>query len=83
MDGAGRAIPWSQVKSVHVKYIFRRDGDYVDQVIVGRKGMPTKEIGVSGLANGIFLPRLLAYAAARQGVMVTGYREEGGGIPGG
>jgi hypothetical protein len=27
------------------------------------------------------LPRLLAYAAARQGVMVTGYHKDGGGIP--
>jgi hypothetical protein len=36
---------------------------------------------VSGLANGIFLPVPLAYAAGRQGVMVTGYRKDGGGIP--
>jgi hypothetical protein len=79
----GELIPWPQVKSIHMTYIFRRDGDYVHEVIVGRKGMPTKEIGVSGLANGIFLPRLLAYAAGRPGVMVTGYREDGGGIPGG
>ena len=62
-------------------YILRKDGDYVHEVIVGRNGEPTREIGVSGLANGIFLPGLLAYAAARQGVMVTGYRKEGGGIP--
>ena len=79
----GEPIPWSQVKSIHLTYILRKDGDYVHEVIVGRKSGPTREVSVSGLANGIFLPRLLAYAAARQGVMVTGYREEGGGIPGG
>jgi hypothetical protein len=79
----GDLVPWSQVKSIHLTYIFGKDGDYVHEVIVGRNGMPTREIGVSGLANGIFLPRLLAYAAGRQGVMVTGYRKDGGGIPGG
>jgi hypothetical protein len=49
------------------------DGDYVYEIIIGRKGQPTEEVGVSGLANGIFLPVLLACAAGRQGVMVTGY----------
>jgi hypothetical protein len=38
-----------------VTYILRKDGDYVHEVIVGRNGGPTREIGVSGLANGIFL----------------------------
>jgi hypothetical protein len=28
-----------------------------------------------------FLPVLLAHAAARQGVMVTGYHKDGGGVP--
>jgi hypothetical protein len=77
----GELIPWAQVKSIHLTYISQSDGDYVDEVIVGRKGLPTVEIGVSGLANGIFLPRLLVYAAARQGVLVTGYHKDGGGIP--
>jgi hypothetical protein len=43
------------------------------QIIIGTKGQPTEEVGVSGPANGIFLPVLLAYAAGRPGVMVTGY----------
>jgi hypothetical protein len=67
-------IEWPQVKSVHLTYIGSQDGDYADQVIVGRKGMPTTEISVSGLPNGIFLPHLLAHVAGRQGVMLTGYR---------
>jgi hypothetical protein len=45
--------------------------------------MTGTEISVSGLTSGIFLPRLLAFAAARQGVMVTGYHKDGGGIPAG
>ena len=77
----GELIPWSQVKSIHMTYILRKDGDYAHQVIVGVKGLPTREVGVSGLPNGIFLPRLIAFAAAGQGVTVTGYRRDGGGIP--
>ncbi len=42
--------------------------------------VPLVAIGVSGLPDGIFLPRLLAYADARQGVMVTGYREPCAGL---
>lgn len=77
----GVLIPWSRVKSLHMTYAGRTDGDYVHEIIIGSKDRPTEEIGVSGLANGIFLPVLLAYAAGRQGVMVTGYRKDGGGIP--
>jgi hypothetical protein len=77
----GELTPWSQVKSIHMLYIFKADGDYVDEVTVGLRGLPTEQIRISGLANGIFLPHLLAYAAARQGVMVTGYHKDGGGIP--
>ena len=62
-------------------YIFKTDGNYVDEVTVGLRGLPDARIRISGLANGIFLPHLLAYAAARQGVMVTGYHKDGGGIP--
>jgi len=74
----GVLIPWSRVKSLHMTYAGRTDGDYVHEIIIGSKGRPTEELSVSGLANGIFLP---AYAAGRQGVMVTGYRKDGGGIP--
>lgn len=77
----GDPIPWSQVKSIHLTYIGDKDGDYVHEIIVGRKGGPTEEISVAGLANGLFLPALLAHAAARQGVLVTGYHKTGGGIP--
>lgn len=79
----GEPVPWPQVKSVHVTYIRKKDGNYAHEVIVGGKGLPTTEIGVSGLPNGIFLPRLLAFAADREGIMVTGYREDGGGGPAG
>jgi hypothetical protein len=77
----GGLIPWSRVKSLHMTYIGSTDGDYVHEIIIGSRGRPTEELSVSGLANGIFLPALLAYAAGRQGVMVTGYRKDGGGIP--
>lgn len=77
-------IPWPEVKSIHMTYIFEKDGDYVHEVIVGSKGgRPTREIAVSGLPNGIFLPRLIAFAAAREGIMLTGYRKDDGGIPAG
>lgn len=78
---AGEPIPWSRVKSIHMTYIGDKDGDYVHEIIVGRRGEPTEEISVSGLANGLFLPALVAHAAARQGVLVTGYHKTGGGIP--
>jgi hypothetical protein len=71
---AGELIEWPQVKSIHLTYIGGKDGGYAHEVIIGRKGQPTQEIGVSGLPNGIFLPHLLAHVAARQGVMLTGYR---------
>jgi hypothetical protein len=74
VSAPGELIEWSRVKSVHLTYIGGKDGDYADQVIIGRKGMPTTEISVSGLPNGIFLPHLLAHVAARQGVLLTGYR---------
>ena len=79
----GEPVPWRRLKSVHLTYILKKDGDYVHEVIVGGDGLPTTEIGVSGLPNGIFLPRLLAFAAAREGIMVTGYRKDGGGGPAG
>jgi hypothetical protein len=79
--GADNPIPWSLVKSVHMTYIGDQDGEYVDEIIVGRKDGPAEKISVSGLPNGLFLPALLAHAAARQGVLVTGYHKTGGGIP--
>jgi hypothetical protein len=77
----GELTPWSQVKSIHMTHIGAKNGDYVHEIIVGRKGLPTEEIRIDGLANGIFLPVLLAHAAAGQGVLVTGYHKNGGGIP--
>jgi hypothetical protein len=77
----GELIPWAQVKSVHMTHILKSDGDYVHEVIVGRKGMPTMEIAVSGLPNGIFLPCLIAFTAARQGVMVTGTTRQAAASP--
>jgi hypothetical protein len=70
-----------RVTSVRTTCTGKRDGDYAHEVIVGDEGLPTREIAVSGLPNGIFLPGLLAFAAGREGIMVTGYRENGGGIP--
>ena len=77
----GELVPWSQVKSVHMTYINSKYGDYVHEIVVGRKGGETEEIRVSGLPNGIFLPALLHHAAGQHGVMVTGYHGDGGGIP--
>ena len=77
----GELVPWSQVKSVHMTYINPKDGDYVHEIVVGRKGRATEEIRVGGLPNGIFLAALLHYAAGQHGVMVTGYHGDGGGIP--
>jgi hypothetical protein len=68
------------VKSVHMTYIDAGCGDYVNEITIGRKGRTSAEIHVSNLPNGIFLAALLSYAARRQGVMVTGYHGDGGGI---
>ena len=77
----GELVPWSKVKSVHMTYINSKYGDYVHEIVVGRKGRETEEIHVTGLPNGIFLPALLHHAAGQHGVMVTGYHGDGGGIP--
>ena len=77
----GDLVPWAQVKSVHMTYINPKHGDYVHEIVVGRKGRETEEIRVGGLPNGIFLAALLHYAAGQHGVMVTGYHGDGGGIP--
>jgi hypothetical protein len=77
----GELVPWSQVKSVHMTYINAKYGDYVHEIVFGRKGRETEEIRVTGLPNGIFLPALLHHAAGQHGVMVTGYHGDGGGIP--
>ena len=77
----GELVPWSQVKSVHMTYINSKYGDYVHEIVVGRKGRETEEIRVAGLPNGIFLPALLHHAAGQHGVRVTGYRGDSGGIP--
>jgi hypothetical protein len=69
----GELVPWSQVKSVHMTYINSKYGDYVHEIVVGRKGRETEEIRMAGLPNGIFLPALLHHAAGQRGVMVTGY----------
>ena len=50
--------------------------DYVYEIIIGQTVKPTRVIDVSGLPNGIFLAHVLACAAARQGVPVTGYRPD-------
>ena len=64
---------WREIKSIHIAYL---DGtDYAHEIIIGRTGKPTKEIRVSGLPNGLFLPHVLSYVASRHGVLVTGYRE--------
>jgi hypothetical protein len=72
---AGELIEWPRVKSMHVTYT-GKDGGYAHEIIIGGKGLPTTEISVSGLPNGIFLPHLLAHVAGRQGVMLTGYRND-------
>jgi hypothetical protein len=78
----GELVPWPEVKSIHMTYVDRRHGDYVNEIIIGRKGKPAEAIRVEFLTNGIFLPALLSHAARQQGVMVTGYHADGGGITG-
>jgi hypothetical protein len=65
-------VPWADIRSIHVTYV--SGTDYPDEVIIGQPGKPARQVSVSGLANGIFLPSVLAYAAARHGVTVTGDR---------
>jgi hypothetical protein len=48
--------------------------DYPHELIIGQPGKPARPVSVSGLANGMFLPSVLAHAAARHGVKVTGDR---------
>jgi hypothetical protein len=48
----GELVPWSQVKSVHMTYINSKYGDYVHEIVVGRKSGETEEIRVSGLSQG-------------------------------
>ena len=53
-------VPWSQVRSVHMTYINSKYGDYVHEIVVGRKDRETEEIRVAGLPNGIIPSRLAA-----------------------
>jgi hypothetical protein len=78
---AGQLIAWTEVKSVHMTSINPAEGDYVDDIVIGRRGTASETVYAGGLTNGIFLPALLARAAAREGVVVTGYRAGGGGVP--
>lgn len=65
---------WPDIRSIHLTYLDR--GGYPHEVIVGRRSdRVTQTVDVSGLPNGIFLPHVLAHAARRHGVMLTGYRE--------
>jgi len=75
---ADNLVPWAEVKSIHITYVGGTEDAH--EIIIGQTGKPTREISVSGLPNGIFLPHVLAYAAARQGVLVTGYRERDTGL---
>lgn len=78
---SGQLIAWPEIRSVHMTYINPADGDYVDDIVIGRRGATSETVYAGGLSNGIFLPALLARAAAAHRVVVTGYHGNGGGIP--
>jgi hypothetical protein len=68
----GTPIPWGEVGSITISYATSPTGPAVvtDIAIARRSGGPDRVIGLSGVPNGVFLPRLIARAAAAHGVPV-------------
>jgi hypothetical protein len=65
--GTGELIPWAEMTDI---YLVTIPADWVHKVVIHRRGKPDEEISVDGLPNGIFLPRVLAHAAARHRIRV-------------
>jgi hypothetical protein len=72
--GPGTTVPWRDVRSIRLRPVsLSHGGPVVGAVVLSCQGNPrTRTIAVSGLPNGLFLPRVIAHAARRQGVPVKG-----------
>ena len=74
VSAAGAPISWPDVRSVRIGHVdLARGGCVVRSVHLTCRVKPAhRVIEVSGLPNGIFLARVIAHAAAAQGVPVRG-----------
>jgi hypothetical protein len=74
VPGPGTLVPWPDIRSIRMRHVdLARGGRVVRAVHLSCRGKPgQRKIEVSGLPNGIFLPRVIAHAAARHGVPVKG-----------
>ena len=74
LSAAGAPVPWPDIRSVRLRTVdLARGGRVVRAVHLSCRARPAhRVIEVSGLPNGIFLPRVIAHAAAQHGVPVKG-----------
>jgi hypothetical protein len=74
LSAAGTPVPWPDIRSVRLRTVdLARGGRVVRAVHLSCRARPAhRVIEVSGLPNGIFLPRVIAHAAAQHGVPVKG-----------
>ena len=74
LSAAGTPIPWPDIRSIRMRTVdLARGGRVVRAVYLHCRARPAhRVIEVSGLPNGIFLPRVIAHAAAQHGVPVRG-----------
>jgi hypothetical protein len=63
--GPGEVIPWTEMTGM---YMVTLPTDWIYKVVIHRDRKPDAQISVDGLPNGIFLPRVLAHAAALHGI---------------
>lgn len=76
---AGPAVPWPRIRLIRLAHVPRADtAAPVHRIeVFGTGSGVAAEISISGIPNGIFLPHLLAFAAARNGVPLEGYGGDG------
>jgi hypothetical protein len=78
-SSAASPIPWPEIRWISVRHLPHGGAMRIaHQITIHRSaGRPDHVIGLSGVPNGLFLPRLLAHAGTRNGVPVYGYEEPG------
>jgi hypothetical protein len=71
-DGREALTPWRDIRAIE----HRRDGE----LAIRAAGRRRRTISLCGVPNGMFIPRLVEYAAGHNGVPVTqaGHRYVGG-----
>jgi hypothetical protein len=74
LPGLDGPISWADIHAIRMRHVrLGQGGRVVTEVRLSCRGGPGhQKIVISGLPNGIFLPRVIAHAAAQHGVPVRG-----------